>query len=193
MVDYKHIENLIERFFEGETSNKEENELYSFFSQNDIPEHLKSFIPVFQFFETKIEEEFKTTQNSVLMPQKAKSSIKPWSIWIGIAASILVMVTIFSKITRNDHSFDPYEESYIIRNGKVITDMKIIRPELEATLANVYEEQENINKLLKNATQKTDYEAVNQQIEDQYCALINSFPDEITRNEVKKILNVECK
>ena len=39
--EYIYIENLLERFFEGETSNAEEQELYAFFARPDLPEHLR--------------------------------------------------------------------------------------------------------------------------------------------------------
>lgn len=38
--EYKYIENLVERFFEGQTSNEEERVLYEFFARPDIPAHL---------------------------------------------------------------------------------------------------------------------------------------------------------
>ena len=53
----KHIEQLLERFFDGQTSNAEEQELYSFFNSSDVPEALKSYQPVFGYFETGIREE----------------------------------------------------------------------------------------------------------------------------------------
>ena len=40
--EYIYIENLLERFFEGETTNAEEQELYAFFARPDLPEHLKN-------------------------------------------------------------------------------------------------------------------------------------------------------
>ena len=46
--EYTYIENLLERFFEGETSNAEERELYAFFARPDLPEHLKSYKPLFE-------------------------------------------------------------------------------------------------------------------------------------------------
>ena len=46
-MDYRYIEQLLERYWEGETTLQEESILRTFFSQTDIPEHLRKFQPLF--------------------------------------------------------------------------------------------------------------------------------------------------
>ena len=46
-MDYKYIEQLLERYWEGETTLQEESILRTFFSQPDIPENLQKFQPLF--------------------------------------------------------------------------------------------------------------------------------------------------
>ena len=46
-MDYKYIEQLLERYWEGETTLQEEAILRTFFSQDDMPEHLRKFQPLF--------------------------------------------------------------------------------------------------------------------------------------------------
>jgi hypothetical protein len=46
-MDYKYIEQLLERYWEGETTLQEESILRTFFSQPDIPENLRKFQPLF--------------------------------------------------------------------------------------------------------------------------------------------------
>ena len=49
-MDYKYIEQLLERYWQGETTLQEENILRSFFSQpdaQDIPESLRKYQPLF--------------------------------------------------------------------------------------------------------------------------------------------------
>lgn len=43
MKEYKDIENLIEKFYNGETSLAEEKQLHVFFQGESIPDHLKSY------------------------------------------------------------------------------------------------------------------------------------------------------
>ena len=46
-MDYKYIEQLLERYWQGETTLQEESILRSFFSQTDIPAELRKYQPLF--------------------------------------------------------------------------------------------------------------------------------------------------
>ena len=46
-MDYKYIEQLLERYWQGEITLQEEAILRNFFSQPDIPEHLRTYQPLF--------------------------------------------------------------------------------------------------------------------------------------------------
>lgn len=48
----KEIENLLNKYFDGETSLEEENYLRDYFLNNEVPEHLKKYIDLFAYFET---------------------------------------------------------------------------------------------------------------------------------------------
>lgn len=52
MMDYKYIEQLIDRYFEGETSVEEEQILRKFFAQTTVPEHLRQWQSLFQAEQT---------------------------------------------------------------------------------------------------------------------------------------------
>jgi hypothetical protein len=141
--EYKQIEELLERFFEGETSNEEEQILYQYFRQKDIPEHLCSYKSVFAYFEAGITKEFEQPAPITALPQRKSRRM----IWTGIAASFLILITSGLFLIQKNASFDPYEGSYIIRNGKKITDLNLIRPELEATMQYVRQQQEKAEQL----------------------------------------------
>lgn len=55
-MDYKYIEQLLERYWECETSVEEERILRSFFSQSDIPGYLQSYAPLFRYQEKSAKE-----------------------------------------------------------------------------------------------------------------------------------------
>lgn len=62
-MDYKYIEQLIDRYFNGETTIAEERILKTFFSQNDVPAHLQHYAAVFDYeeaqrTETALDEDF---------------------------------------------------------------------------------------------------------------------------------------
>ena len=46
-MDYKYIEQLLERYWQGETTLQEEAILRAFFCQPDIPDHLRRYQPLF--------------------------------------------------------------------------------------------------------------------------------------------------
>ena len=47
MMDYKYIEQLLERYWDCNTTTQEEQILHAFFSQEDIPESLAQYREVF--------------------------------------------------------------------------------------------------------------------------------------------------
>ncbi|MBQ9285077.1 MAG: hypothetical protein IJ209_02175 [Bacteroidaceae bacterium] len=51
-MDYKYIEQLIDHYFEGETTLEEEHILREFFAQGEVPEHLRQWQ---QFFRSEAE------------------------------------------------------------------------------------------------------------------------------------------
>ena len=59
-MDYKYIEQLLERYWQAETTLQEESILRTFFSQPDIPENLRKYQPLFDCDqkEEKLGEDF---------------------------------------------------------------------------------------------------------------------------------------
>ena len=49
MMNYTYIEQLLDRYWQGETTLEEERILKSFFEQNDVPESLKPYADYFKF------------------------------------------------------------------------------------------------------------------------------------------------
>ena len=47
-MDYKYIENLVERYFDCKTTLIEEQILRSFFMQDELPENLVQYKPLFE-------------------------------------------------------------------------------------------------------------------------------------------------
>ena len=70
--EYKSIEDLLDRFFEGQTSNEEEQVLYEFFARPDIPAHLERYREVFGYFESGIALDFSETPE-LRLPVKESS------------------------------------------------------------------------------------------------------------------------
>ncbi|MDR2919155.1 MAG: hypothetical protein LBV72_07315 [Tannerella sp.] len=181
----KYIEELLERFFEGETSNTEEQFLYRFFAGEDVPEHLLPYKSAFTYFESGLKNEF--TEEVVPVRRIRKSK---WILWTGIAAALLALVLLGQLYMQKP--FDPYEGSYIVRNGVRITDPKIIRPELEATVQRVLQQEEKMEGIVVSLMEKENYsQSIEEQIQLQKNEILEHFQDENIRKEVERIMNYE--
>ena len=55
-MDYKYIEQLLDRYWECHTSEEEEQILRSFFAQKDVPAHLAKYASLFAFVKEAQEE-----------------------------------------------------------------------------------------------------------------------------------------
>ena len=83
-MELKLVEQLLEKYFQAETTIAEEKELKAYFSSNDVAPHLAKYQALFGYFETQKETQFE--QKLPLQPRK-QNTVK----WIGIAASFVVL------------------------------------------------------------------------------------------------------
>jgi hypothetical protein len=96
-----NIEELIQKYDEGETSLQEEQELADFFSQEQVPPHLQAYAAQFQFFSNrKRERAADAVMEEKIIAAIEKADVQPvkkvqpmyfnWG--IGIAASICFLI-----------------------------------------------------------------------------------------------------
>ncbi len=85
------IEKLIEKYDNGETTLKEEQQLKDYFSQETVPQHLEVYKSMFQYFLYTHEEQF--TKD---VPLKSKKTYSLYQ-WISVAAVAVVMLGIFTQ------------------------------------------------------------------------------------------------
>ncbi|WP_298548030.1 hypothetical protein [uncultured Aquimarina sp.] len=89
-MELSNIEKLLEKYFEGETTLSEEKELKVYFTGESVPAHLEKYKDLFQFFSN--ESQVTTTSEVALSTNRV-----PWYTWIGVAASIALIVGLFIK------------------------------------------------------------------------------------------------
>ncbi|MGF1557093.1 hypothetical protein [Paucihalobacter sp.] len=82
------IEKLLEKYDLGETTLQEEQALRTYFSENEAPEHLKSYGLMFQYFEQTKQEH--ATKEVPLKPKK--SNVYKW---ISVAAAAVLMFGLY--------------------------------------------------------------------------------------------------
>ncbi|WP_034059409.1 hypothetical protein [Lacinutrix jangbogonensis] len=83
-----NIENLLEKYENGETSLKEEQQLKDYFSSDTVAPHLEMYKPMFNYFLVNQEEQF-TKQ----LPLQTKRVFNYK--WLSVAAVAVLMVSIF--------------------------------------------------------------------------------------------------
>jgi len=84
------IEDILEKYFEGETSVAEENQLREYFSSSNVAQHLEQYKPMFGYF-SQTKEQMSTHE----IPLLPKSRDKKRNVaWLSIAASAVVLLGI---------------------------------------------------------------------------------------------------
>lgn len=204
MIDERNAEKWVERFMNGETTNAEEQQLYSFFAGKNVPRRLEKYKPMFHWYAGGMQEP--------ITPVKKRFRFGTFTLSLSVAASALIILGAAAwlyeshegstvktnpvprcaqiqsktsdiktntvlvnkvratqpellaneakaevkkhrcKVSHIDHEM--YEGSYIIRNGKKITDLDEIMPELEKTMAMAVEQQRELDKNFSAASEK---------------------------------------
>ena len=127
------IEELLERYFEGETSAAEEKLIRAFFASGEVPEHLAAYAPLFAYFDEEIgrnaeargdKPDLESEPVSVpLRPEKRKRAAL--YILSGVAACVLALLS----LTRLLYPADPCfcSDNYVVINGRCYTDIHKVR------------------------------------------------------------------
>ena len=134
-MDYKYIEQLLERNWQGETTLQEENILRSFFSQQDIPEHLQKYKALFTYekeeplgddFDTRILEmigEGEPKAKTVTMISRLTPLFK--------AAAIVAIVLTLGNAAQAPWNYgwdDPKDEYAKFREQQVADSVNLLNP-----------------------------------------------------------------
>ncbi|WP_224491012.1 hypothetical protein [Robertkochia flava] len=110
MESVKNIEKLLERYLEAETTVAEEARLQEYFLQEDIPAHLESYRPMFQYFKVAKQERY--TKEVPLKPGRNTSY---YLRWVSVAAVAVLLVGVYfnqQPLTSSTDQFASLEEEY---------------------------------------------------------------------------------
>lgn len=115
-----NIDDLLNKYFEGETSADEERRLRTFFASDKVPQRLEIYKPMFAYFD----EEIRKKQ----IPGGMNKAITKRRIlyWIPAAAACLILLFGIR------HFFFPPDpcfcsENYVVINGRCYTDIKKVK------------------------------------------------------------------
>lgn len=110
-MELNKIEILIEKYFQGETSIAEENELKKYFSSPDVAQHLKQYQPIFGYFSQAKLHRFEHE-----IPLQSK---KRYVAWLSIAASVVVLLSIGTFTYFNYNNANENQELGTYNNPEV--------------------------------------------------------------------------
>jgi len=96
-MELAKIENLLEKYFEAETSIQEEAILQKYFAQKEVPEHLKQYKEMFNFFSSSSLE---TSNRTIELTRESKKTISIK--WLSIAAMLVFFIGIYSVYQQNE-------------------------------------------------------------------------------------------
>lgn len=118
------LKDLLNKYFEGETSAAEEKQLRDFFASSEIPPEWAEYKPLFAYFDEEIEKEQQKVHESF---KKKKISLSRQTFYIisGIAASMLILFGINYRTNPTSAHF--CAKNYVIINGKCYTDIHKVR------------------------------------------------------------------
>jgi len=160
----RQIEELLDKYFEGETSSAEEKELRKFFSSGDVPEHLMVHKPLFAYFDEEIKKE-EATIIKKRMPERRKVLL-----WVsGVAAAVLLLLGIGQLYIFPGKTF--CSENYVVINGRCYTDPHTIREHALNALQEITTNERDLFPLMEEDEDR-------QVIEDQFRALGSFFTDD---------------
>ena len=153
--EFKTIQNLLDKYMDGATSNEEEATLRKYFEEhsNDIPEEWESYRALFSYigFEQmnlsqilkgeEKEEEFEKKDIAKEDISKKKASRTRWLKYFGTSAAaaavIAFMLVGIQKLTQ------PQPECYAVIDGKIYTDQEFVHHEALDALDDVSADSED--------------------------------------------------
>ncbi|OIV44069.1 hypothetical protein [Flavobacterium johnsoniae] len=101
-MELDKIENILEKYFQGETTIAEENQLKEYFSSSDVAQHLEQYKPFFGYF-SQVKQQKSTQELSFSEPRKKKRN----AAWLSIAASVVVLLGIGTYYFASEKSAAP--------------------------------------------------------------------------------------
>ena len=159
--EFKTIQNLLDKYMDGATSNEEEATLRKYFEEhaNDIPEEWESYRALFGYIgfeqmnlsqilkeeEKEIEKEDILEDEEKNIPKKEEKKeeasrsrwLKYFGTSVAAAAIIAFLIVGIQKITQ------PQPECYAVIDGKVYTDQEFVHNEALDALEDVSADSED--------------------------------------------------
>ena len=141
--EFKTIQNLLDKYMDGATSNEEEATLRKYFEEhgNDIPEEWESYRALFSYIgfeQMNLSQILKEEEKEIDKKEASRSRwLKYFGTSVAAAAIIAFLIVGIQKIAQ------PQPECYAIIDGKVYTDQEFVHNEALDALEDVSADSED--------------------------------------------------
>lgn len=125
-----NIEKLLEKYENGETSLKEEQQLKHYFTQETVPPHLEVYKPMFEYFLVNQEEQF--TKD---VPLKTKSN--PIYKWISVAAVAVLMFGIYTQMSNTPRTIEDLNQNELLAYNQTMEALNLVSSQLSKGTENM--------------------------------------------------------
>ena len=103
-MESRQIEGLLEKYFDADTSQQEEQRLKQYFASGNVAPHLVEYAPMFNYFSSAQKETFTGKIN-----YKPKKKSRLYS-FIAVAASIMILKGVISHQSTVEADYGTYED-----------------------------------------------------------------------------------
>ena len=124
-ITIQEAEVLLDRYYEGFTSGKEEKLLYTFLSQKKLPERFEADKAILSYFDSR--------------KKKSKAKIIPLWHWMSAAASLLIGITLVHFLISGQSG------SYAYIDGKKTTNKEQVKEQAMASIQSWKHSDNNTN------------------------------------------------
>ena len=141
--EFKTIQDLLDKYMDGATSNEEEATLRKYFEEhgNDIPEEWESYRALFSYIgfeQMNLSQILKEEEKEIDKKEASRSRwLKYFGTSVAAAAIIAFLIVGIQKITQ------PQPECYAVIDGKVYTDQEFVHNEALDALEDVSADSED--------------------------------------------------
>ena len=141
--EFKTIQNLLDKYMDGATSNEEEATLRKYFEEhgNDIPEKWESYHALFSYIgfeQMDLSQILKEEEKEIDKKEASRSRwLKYFGTSVAAAAIIAFLIVGIQKIAQ------PQPECYAVIDGKVYTDQEFVHNEALDALEDVSADSED--------------------------------------------------
>lgn len=136
-IDSHNIDELLNRFFDGDTTCAEDRALQAYFADTDtLPEHLRQYAPMFAWYADGMPTEPGAELKPAAAPRR-RAGIKPLLWWASTAAAVAIVFAAgwqrHTDAATDNMLARQYEGSYTEVNGVINTDIADIKAEIDIT------------------------------------------------------------